>query len=304
MHDMINDRFANRPYGWPPMEVVLLLARLYVAGEIQFLMGGAVIPHDRIYESITTASKWRNITLLQRVTANPEDLRKARELGRALFSEMGPESEDALYLFLRGKLEDWQSALTGYKALADTGDYPGKSDIDAGLEWSSKCSRTDDSNRFLQRFNETKGDLEDVAENFHDLQNFYGPQKPTWDKLRSAHTRFTLNRMELERDAQAAKALQRMHEILTAPAPYGLLHEAEGLIRTVANVNTELLRKRREAVTQNVDAQIALVQQRSCQRRQRSGAGRRLSKTVAAAEGAGRELKRVSRICRRQKWKR
>ena len=33
----------NRPYGWPELEVILLLARLYMAGEVQFVSGGRVI---------------------------------------------------------------------------------------------------------------------------------------------------------------------------------------------------------------------------------------------------------------------
>jgi hypothetical protein len=260
MHEMINERFANRPFGWPSMEVVLLLIRLYVAGEIQFLMGGAAIPRDRAYESITTASKWRNITLLQRVTANPEDVRSARELGRELFSEMGPDSEDGLYAFLRSKLEAQQSALTGYKALADTGSYPGKAEIDAGLEAIKSVLATNESNSFLQRFNAGKSDWEELAENYRDLQNFYGSQKPTWDKLRAAHSRFTLNRMELERDEQAARALQRMHDILVAPAPYGLIREADDLIRRVADVNDALVSQRRESAVSSIQAQTELVQ--------------------------------------------
>ena len=260
MHEMINDRFANRPYGWPAFEVVLLLARLYAAGEIQFLMGGAAIPRDRVYELISSASKWRNITVLKRVTASPEELKQARALGRDLFAEMGPDSEDGLYDFLRGKLEDWQSALTGYKALADSGDYPGKTEIDEGLSVIKNLLGATDSNKFLQRFNENKSDLEDLGENYHDLANFYGPQKPTWDKLRNAYERFTLNRMELERKEEAGKALTRMHEILTAPAPYSLVKEAEGLIKSVADVNSELVSAKRVIALQVIKKQTESVE--------------------------------------------
>ena len=39
-----------------------------------------------------------------------------------------------------------------------------------------------------------------------------------------------------------------MREILMAPAPYGMLYEAEGLIRIVGHVNEDLIQKRREKV--------------------------------------------------------
>jgi len=260
LHDMINERFGHRPYGWPELEVVLLLTRLYVAGEIQFLAGGAAIPRERVYEAITTNSKWRSVTVLQRVTARPEDDRSARTLGRELFAEMGPDSEDGLYAFLWGKLEGWQSELTGFKALADTGDYPGKTEIDSGLDAIKTSLAQNESNAFLQQFNGHKDALLELAENYNDLEHFYGPQKPTWDRLREAHRSFSLNRMQLERDEQASNALRRMHEILTAPAPYGLIQEADGLIQTVSKVNDSLVSAGRESAMRVVDAQLEQVQ--------------------------------------------
>ena len=67
-----------------------------------------------------------------------------------------------------------------------------------------------------------------------------------WDKLRAALSRFKLNQMELERDDSAGSALRRMGEILAAPSPYELVKEAEGLIRTVSEVNEKLLSERGE----------------------------------------------------------
>ena len=126
LHDMIDGRYANRPYGWPDMEVVLLLARLHVAGEIQFVTGGDVIEREKVYEAISTRSKWRKIRVAQRKSSNPEDVKDARKLGKDVFSEMGPEGEDALVEFLRNKAERWKTSLTQYKSLADMGTYPGK----------------------------------------------------------------------------------------------------------------------------------------------------------------------------------
>ena len=102
-----------------------------------------------------------------------------------------------------------------------------------------------DSYRFLAQINERGSDLRDLADMFHDLDHFYEHQRPMWDKLGKASSRFELNRMELERDDSARSALRRMGEILVAPSPYELLKEAEGLIRTVSEVNEGLLSARR-----------------------------------------------------------
>jgi hypothetical protein len=47
LHDLIEKRYAVRPYGWPAEEVLLLLARLLVLGDISLMMDGAPSPWRR-----------------------------------------------------------------------------------------------------------------------------------------------------------------------------------------------------------------------------------------------------------------
>ena len=259
LFDMIATRYANRPYGWPELEVILLLARLYMAGKVQFVSGGAAIPKGKLYEALTSRRKWRNITVVQRVTSRPEDVKKARELGRDAFSEMGPEGEEDLFEFLKGRLGDWRDKLSRYHILADTGSYPGARDIADGLSLLNALLAPEDSNRFLAGLNEHRSNLLDLADRFYDLDHFYEHQRPMWDKLRAALSRFRHNQMELERDDSAGSALRRMGEILAAPSPYELVKEAEGLIRTVSEVNERLLSERRVQALATIAEQTASV---------------------------------------------
>src|SRR5438132_9085889 len=89
LHDLIEKRYALRPYGWPDNEVLLLLARLLVLGEINLMMDGALLPLDKVYEPVTTPAKRRKIVLVRRVTSDPMSIQKARNLGKELFAEMG-----------------------------------------------------------------------------------------------------------------------------------------------------------------------------------------------------------------------
>ena len=259
LFDMITGRYASRPYGWPEFEVILLLARLIMAGEVQCVSGGAAIPKDKLYDALTTRSKSRSITVVQRVTAKPEDVKKARELGRDVFSEMGPEGEDALFEFLKNRLEGWCGMLSRYRDLAETGSYPGAGDIADSLSLLKALVAPEDSHRFLAQFNDRGNDLRELADNFHDIEHFYEHQRPTWDKLRAASGRFRLNQIELERDIAAVSALRRMGEILSAPAPYGLLKEAAELIWTVSEVNEGLISARQAKALATIAKQTAVV---------------------------------------------
>ena len=268
LHDMLEKRYALRPYGWPDEEVLLLLARLIVLSEINLMMDSTLLPIDKVYEAITTPVKRRKIVIRKRETSDPKVIQNALSLGKELFAEMGPDGEDGLTTFLQTRLKGWQTALHGYKQLADTGTYPGGDEITQGLTLINPLLADKDSKKFIERFNTLKNDLLDLADHFHDLEHFYDHQKPTWEKLRKSHVAFQLNRLELEKDAQAGPALKRMHEILSAKSPYGLIKEADALINTVNAVNSSLLTGRRAQAIAKIDAVIAT-----------------LNKDVAAAQG-------------------
>ncbi len=254
LQDMIDKRYSLRPYGWPEDEVVLLIARLMVLGEISLMMDGALLPPDRAYEPLTTAAKRRKIVVLKRQTTDPRAIQEARKLGNELFHEMGPDGEDPLFAFLQNKLKSWQSSLTSYKPLADTGDYPGKELIDESLFRVRKLLAPENSYKFIQQFNEQKNELLDLADRFTNLEQFYDHQKPTWERLRKAYGRFQRNRLELERETQARAALARMQQILTASSPYKLISETDGLIATVSTVNNALVNAAREHTLARIDA--------------------------------------------------
>src|SRR5262249_41646315 len=113
-----------------------------------------------------------------------------------------------------------------------------------------------------------KKGLLDLADQFHDLEHFYVHQLATWKKLNDKYSKYQLNRLELEKDAQVGPALKRIQEIMSAPGPYGLVKEADGLIHTVDAVNSALLAGRRAQAVAKIDAHIAT-----------------LNKDIAAAQG-------------------
>jgi len=256
LHDMLEKRYSLRPYGWPEDEVLLLLARLVVLGEVTLMMDGSLLAIDKVYEAITTSAKRRKIVLRKRETADPKSIQDARTLGKELFAEMGPDGEDALFGFLQTKLKGWQVALSGFRQLADTGSYPGSAEIGEALALLGPLLADTESRKFVERFNGLKADLGEVGDNFHELEHFYNHQKPTWERLRKSHASFRLNRLELERNETAGPALRRMQEIMAAKSPYALIKEVDGLIDAVGKVNGALLVERRSQAIDKIDGYI------------------------------------------------
>ena len=256
LHELVENRFGRRPYGWPEWEVILLVSRLVVLNEITLSMDGANLPVEKVYDAVITPNRWRKITVLKRRTVDTDALQKARKLGRDVFSTIGPDGEDALCAFLQDKLREWQTNLTGYKTLADTGSYPGGEEITDGLTLIGGLLSEHESFEFIDKFITLKADLLDLSNDVHDLDHFHQSQRPTWDKLRRAHEGFQPNRKVLEKDADANAALKRMEEILKASDPYKLIPEAEKLIKTVDKVNDAAIKERRNHALKQIDARI------------------------------------------------
>jgi hypothetical protein len=241
MQELACNRFANRPYGWMEWDTILLLARMIVAGEINLVMNSAIIERQRIYEIISKTSNWKKVTLRQREVVDSGTLETIRKLGQDIFNETGPDNEDGLFAFFKDKVVEWDGKLKQYKALADTGDYPGQTEIDNGIRLMSVLVSINESSLFMQRINGIKDELKDFSGDFHDIDNFYKTQRPVWERLRKSLAKFQLNDFELEKDNVCAKALGRMREILKASAPYRLISEIDVLIKTVNDINEKLL---------------------------------------------------------------
>jgi hypothetical protein len=220
------------------------------------MMDSTLLPIDKVFEAISAPAKRRKIVVRKRETSDPKAIQNARSLGKDLFAEMGPDGEDGLCTFLQAKLKGWQGTLEGYKQLAGTGNYPGGDEIAEGLTLISPLLADKDSRKFIERFNTLKDDLLDLGDHFHDLDHFYVHQKQTWESLRKAQASFLLNRLELEKDAQAGPALKRMQEILSAANPYKLIKDADAIINTVNAVNSSLLTGRRSQAVATIDAHI------------------------------------------------
>ena len=127
LFDML-ERYGKRPFGWPDDEVLILVASLLVLGEIQLMMNGASITIDKVFENITAPRKQRSITVVKRKMVR-QPSRKFQSWQRCL-PKWGQTVKMACSSSERA---EWQSSLSNYKSLADTGSYPGEKEITDGL---------------------------------------------------------------------------------------------------------------------------------------------------------------------------
>ena len=255
------DRFAGIPWGWKPeWETVLLIARLFMAGEIKLMLEGSDLDPASAAEPLTKSARFKQVSILKRKTADATALKRARELYKDLFSKLGREEEDSLVADFRARLGEWQSDLKSYAHTAATPHHPGKADIDAALTRIAQQLAIRDSYAFIEALLGAKDDWLDCADDIHDLVNFYKTQITAWRKLLAALAEFTPNREALDKVPQAATALADLEKIRSHPKPYGQVNRIEPLIATVTAINEQLAQDKREKALLSIDGKIAEVQ--------------------------------------------
>jgi hypothetical protein len=253
------DYFSSIPYGWPEWEVVLLVARLYMGSKIYLIYEGSKLMPDQAFSPLTKSAQQKNLKIMERAHIKPADIKKARDLGKELFGMIGPEGQENIFRFLMEELEKWHVMLIPPKSLADTGAYPGKDEIDAILKLVQKLLSINDSFEFLKAFLASREEFLSAHDDLRDIKDFYTNQKSTWESLKKAADEFKPNRPILEKDAEAAKNLEKMDQILQAPRPYGVLSSSAALIADLREKNDALLTTERANAVAELDALITQV---------------------------------------------
>jgi hypothetical protein len=261
LHGLIEERFGRRPYGWLDWEILILIARLVIKGEISLVMDQSVLEPHAIFDAIETPNRWRRITIIKRQTVDSHNLQKARALAKEVLHQIAPDGEDPLASFLREQFDGWRSELHSWRPLAETGNYPGLAEISDALELLNALQAIKGSYEYINHLLQHRDDLLDLSEDYGDLSNFYRTQKGAWEKLRKASSQFQLNRQQLDNNPTSAAALKGIEAILKSPTPYAMIKDGERLIQTVTQVNDQIVSERRQLALTKIDGHIRRVTQ-------------------------------------------
>jgi hypothetical protein len=255
------DRFTGVPWGWKPeWEVVLLIARLFMTGEIKLMLEGSDLDPKSAVDPLTKSVRFKQVSILKRKTADAASLKRARDLHKDLFFKLAREDEDGLVADSRANFGEWQVELKGFIHAAATKHHPGKETIDQALNRINKQLAIRDPFEFIEALLAAKDDWLDTSEDIHDVVSFYKTQIATWRRMLDSLSEFTDNQEVLLKDAQAAAALRDLEAIRDNPTPYGQVSRIDTLIGTVFVVNDRIAGDERESALLSIDQRLGEVQ--------------------------------------------
>lgn len=253
----VADRFAGAPWGWrPELETVLLIARLFMAGEIKLVMEGSDLEPKSAVEPLTKSARFKQVSILKRKTADAGTRAKARDLHREIFSLQPRDDEDGLVADYRDNLGKRKAELERAKVKAEQKDYPGATEIAKALQAIDRQLAIRDPFEFLNAMLTNRDDWLDLAEDTHDVLSFYKTQAPVWARMLDGLTSFADNREALAKETASAQSLADLEAIRANPMPYAQVNRIEALLSAVEKVNESLASARREKALMSIDGKI------------------------------------------------
>jgi hypothetical protein len=251
------DRFAGVPWGWlPEWETVLLVARLFMAGEVKLVMEGSDLDPIAAVDPLTKMARFKQVAILKRKTSDASARSKARDLHRDMFAIAPVDDEDSIVSSFRLKLGDQQSKLVIAKVKAEQRDFPGADVIKLALPALDRQLSIRDPFEFIGALLEVRSDWLNLADDIHDVLSFYETQVSVWTRMLESMRAFSDNKEALIKEPAAFAALTELEMIRGHATPYGMVNRIESLVAIVERVNERLAAEKREKALLSIEAKI------------------------------------------------
>jgi hypothetical protein len=260
------DDFGRRPYGWPEWEVILILGRLLVTGDILLKADGSVLSLENCYDPLSKPGRWKQTIVEKKQALGEQELADARKLAQQLFQTAVPSLAEEVVRHIRKELQAWHGVLNNARPYANqVSRYPGKSVIDSGLTIVDQLLEESDSTRFVNGFLNRKDALTDLQPKYTQVAGFYSAQRPAWERILDVFDKARPNEADIrEHDVSVAEAIGTLRTIITSPEPYSRIPEATQLCTRIEAVNKAVIEaaqaKAKEAIheiQENLDTTIA-----------------------------------------------
>lgn len=252
------DRFAKAPWGWrPAWETVLLVARLFMAGEIKLVMESNDLDGPGAIEPLTKESRFRTVSILKKKTNDNATRQKTRETHRDLFAQMPPDDPDSLVATFRDHLRTLKAELERARVKSEQKYHPGGADVLKALATIDQQLAVRDSYEFIETVAAQRNTWLDLADDTHDILSFYKTQATTWARMLDTLHTVADNNDALVKDPQAANALTQLAAIRANPMPYGQVNQIEPLVSLLEKANETLAAERRQKALLSIDAKLA-----------------------------------------------
>ena len=247
--------FTKEPYGFLPVDVEWLVARLFADGILTLTMN-----HEQLSLSSRNAQEFQRLftrvesqeRLLCDIRKHATDKQKrlVRDMMRDLF-EKGVSSDDDEQLMadLKKECTDLREELRRQQATYREEPYlPGKNTVDAGIALMTSLIDPTTTESFYTALENAQEDYQDFKETYESLRDFFNAgQIKVFREAHDAVELYMRNQSRID-DGEVKNAAEGMRKILSMAEPYDKIRNLAVLHTTFQEKYRELLDRKSEPV--------------------------------------------------------
>lgn len=247
--------FTKEPYGFLPVDVEWLVARLFADGILTLTMN-----HEQLSLSSRNAQEFQRLftrvesqeRLLCDIRKHATDKQKrlVRDMMRDLF-EKGVSSDDDEQLMadLKKECTDLREELRRRQATYREESYlPGKNTVDAGIALMTSLIDPTTTESFYTALENAQEDYQDFKETYESLRDFFNAgQIKVFREAHDAVELYMRNQSRID-DGEVKNAAEGMRKILSMAEPYDKIRNLAVLHTTFQEKYRELLNRKSEPV--------------------------------------------------------
>lgn len=259
-------RFNGKPFGWKPdSEIVLIVARLFMAGEIKLSFEGSDLDNKTAVDPLTKPAKFSSVAILKRKSADADALRKCKDLFKEAFKKVTADDEDSIVASFKTGLQTWLADANELMGRANMQYYPGKDILQTAITKIKQQLNIRDSYEFVAAINQQKNDWLDFSDDLDSIKHFYASQVAVWTSMLEVLNTAQENHTELEHIPEAQQSIEQLKQIRNNPTPWSVVSQIPALVETLKQQNTKVIQSAYETTKADIEKAIHEVRQNLAQ---------------------------------------
>lgn len=253
------DRFERKPFGWRDQDIVLILSRLVVKGDLELRTDAPLLPREA-FPFLQKKPNWRTIRVTVKQKVSSEVLRAVQTIAKDWFEVSTPSDDNELFSLLRDELHKLNEKLISYESSAKLKSYPGLKTISEGRRLVELFLELKEQSHLFSALSEKKNEIQSFRDAFQDVADFYAHQVGNWEQLQEIISRASLNATYLIPNEQAQQVLKVVESIISSENPFSQLKDSHNLSKQFKEIEDSLINQYRAFADKNLQESMKAIQ--------------------------------------------
>lgn len=260
-------RFTSQPYGWDPLDVAGVLAKLLVDEKIKCRLNGEFLTIDeprKTAEALTQTSNIDRVIINKKVKIDERIINQIKSISIELFKETSDSrNEDEIAKDLRKSIERKLENIQTNLQLYTNKRYPGKSLFEKGKKLFNESKENRENIALFNWLIDNEFELLEWSQDIVLPIDFFENQRDIFDKGLLISEKCDNNKDYLTEDILSN--LEKLNKILNNPIPYTDIRKIISFVDEIEIKLDEKLEEKREEAIKLVNADYEFLKLQSNQ---------------------------------------